>query len=711
MIIDKVYDKLKDSSPMTKDKIYKVFEIGKQEKSAFDKVLKTLEKDGRIFFDGQKYIPIDGQKYRRGKIQGNERGFGFLLQADEDVFISQKNLSSALNGDEVLVKVLDGSTGHSLEGKVIQIIDRGNKTVVGTFQKKETFGFVVPDDDKIAFDIYIAKKDIGGAKDNQKVVVKIKKWPEEGKKPEGMIVEILGYKGEKGVDIMSIARDMNIPTEFSKAVKSAAREIPQKVTEKDFAGRKDLRELTTFTIDGADSKDFDDAISIEEVDGNLRLWVHIADVSHYVKESDEIDKEAYKRGNSYYLVDKVIPMLPEELSNGICSLNENVDRLAFSVYMDFDKNAKLVGHKIMNTVINSNRRLVYTNVSDFLENGTVHESVKGLEEDLTKMNELALKLRHKRMDRGSIDFDFPEAYIDVDDNGKTVDVRRRERRTADKLIEEFMLITNEVVAEEYFWMEIPFLYRIHEKPDAERVENLNKVLRHLGLKLNTQNMESKDFQKLIESVKGKDEELFVSTIALRSLMKARYSEINDIHFGLAAKYYSHFTSPIRRYSDLTIHRIMKDLIKGKLTEGRLRYLEVMLPEIADHVSAMERLAQDAERTVESVKFAEYMEDRIGEEYPAIITSITSFGMFAQLENTIEGLISYQDLDDYFEYDADNFKAIGRDTGKVYDIGDKVRVKVVGANTLKGTVDFVITEDIQDININLSKEDRSEEDER
>lgn len=711
MIIDKVYDKLKNSSPMTKGKIYKVFEIGKQERSAFDKVLRTLEKDGRIFFDGQKYIPIDGQKYRRGKIQGNERGFGFLLQADEDVFISQKNLSSALNGDEVLVKVLDASTGHSLEGKVIQIIDRGNKTVVGTFQNKETFGFVVPDDDKIAFDIYIAKKDIGGAKDNQKVVVKIKKWPEEGKKPEGMIVEILGYKGEKGVDIMSIARDMNIPTEFSKAVKSAAKQIPQNVTEKDFAGRKDLRELTTFTIDGADSKDFDDAISIEEVDDNLRLWVHIADVSHYVKESDEIDKEAYKRGNSYYLVDKVIPMLPEELSNGICSLNENVDRLAFSVYMDFDKNAKLVGHKIMNTVINSNRRLVYTNVSDFLENISVHESVKGLEEDLTKMNELALKLRQKRMDRGSIDFDFPEAYIDVDDNGKTVDVRRRERRTADKLIEEFMLITNEVVAEEYFWMEIPFLYRIHEKPDAERVENLNKVLRHLGLKLNTQNMESKDFQKLIESVKGKDEELFVSTIALRSLMKARYSEINDIHFGLAAKYYSHFTSPIRRYSDLTIHRIMKDVIKGKLTEGRLRYLEVMLPEIADHVSAMERLAQDAERTVESVKFAEYMEDRIGEEYPAIITSITSFGMFAQLENTIEGLISYQDLDDYFEYDADNFKAIGRDTGKVYDIGDKVRVKVVGANILKGTVDFVITEDIQDININLSKEDRSEEDER
>lgn len=710
MIIEKVYDRLKNSSPMTKDKIYHIFEIGKQERSAFDKVLKTLEKDGRIFFDGNKYIPIDGQKYRRGKIQGNERGFGFLLQADQDLFISEKNLNSALNGDEVIVKTLGETTGDSLEGKVIQIVERGNKTIVGTYQDKNTFGFVVPDDNKFAFDIYIAKKDIGGAKDKQKVVVKIKKWPEEDKKPEGMIIEVLGYKGEKGVDILSIARNMEIPTEFSKSVKSLAKKIPQTVTQADLKGREDLRELTTFTIDGADSKDFDDAISIEEVDGKTRLWVHIADVSHYVKESDEIDKEAYKRGNSYYLIDKVIPMLPEELSNGICSLNEGVDRLAFSVYMDFDKNAKLLGHKVQTTVINSNKRLVYTNVSDFLEDGVVHESVKGLEEDLLKMNELAKKLRKKRMDRGSIDFDFPETYIDVDENGRPTDVRKRERRIADKLIEEFMLITNEVVAEEYFWMEVPFLYRIHEKPDEERIENLNKILRHLGYKLNTQNMSSKDFQDLISSVKGKDEELFISTLALRSLMKAKYSEFNEIHFGLASKYYSHFTSPIRRYSDLTIHRIMKDVLNGKLTEGRTRFLEGTLPATADHVSATERLAQDAERTVESVKIAEYMEDRIGEEYPAIITSITSFGMFAQLDNTIEGLISYQDLDDYFEYDAENFKAIGRDSKKVYDIGDKVKIKVVGANTLKGTVDFVITEDIQDINIELPRDDRSEQDE-
>lgn len=710
MIIDKVYDRLKDSSPMTKDKIYHIFEIGKQERSAFDKVLKTLEKDGRIFFDGKKYIPIDGEKYRRGKIQGNERGFGFLLQADQDVFISEKNLNSAINGDDVIVKVLDDSTGHSLEGKVIQIVDRANKTIVGTFQDRNTFGFVLPDDEKIAFDVYISKKDFGGAKDKQKVVVKIKKWPENDKKPEGMIIEVLGYKGEKGVDILSIARNMDIPTEFSKSVKSAARQIPKEVTEKDRQGREDLRDLTTFTIDGADSKDFDDAISIEQLGDTTRLWVHIADVSHYVKESDEIDKEAYKRGNSYYLIDKVIPMLPEELSNGICSLNEGVDRLAFSVYMDFDKNAKLLGHKVLSTVINSNKRLVYTNVSDFLEKGEIHSSLVGLEDDLLKMNDLALKLRKKRMDRGSIDFDFPEAYIEVDENGKPIEIRQSERRTANKLIEEFMLITNEVVAEEYFWMEVPFLYRIHEKPDEERVANLNKILRHLGLKLNTQNMESKDFQKLIESVKGKDEELFVSTIALRSLMKAKYSEINDIHFGLAAKYYSHFTSPIRRYSDLTIHRIMKDVIKGKLTDGRIRYLEATLPAVADHVSATERLAQDAERTVEDVKIAEYMEERIGEEYPAIITSITSFGMFAQLENTIEGLISYQDMEDYFDYDEDNLKAIGRDTGKVYDIGDKVMIRVVGANTLKGTVDFVITEDIEDININLPKVDRSEENE-
>lgn len=708
MIIDKVYDRLKDASPMTRDKIYRIFEIQKQDKSAFDKVLSQLEKDGRIFFDGKKYIPIDSKRYRRGKIQGNERGFGFLLQSDADVFISEQNLHSALNGDEVIVKVLENTKGNSLEGEVLQIAQRANKTIVGTFQDKNTFGFVVPDDSRFAFDIYIAKKDTAGAQNNQKVVVKIKKWPEEGKKPEGMIIEVLGYQGEKGVDILSIARNMEIPTEFSKSVKSLAKKIPQQISEKEISQRLDLRELTTFTIDGADSKDFDDAVSIEEVNGNTRLWVHIADVSHYVKEQDEIDKEVYNRGNSYYLIDKVIPMLPEELSNGICSLNEGVDRLTFSVYMDFDKSTKLVGHKIMLTVINSNKRLVYTNVSDFLENGQSHESIVGLEDDLLKMNELAKALRKKRMDRGSIDFDFPETYIEVDENGRPVDIRKSERRTGNKLIEEFMIIANEVVAEEYFWLEVPFLYRIHEKPDEERVENLNKILRHLGLKLNTQNMQPKDFQNLIDSVKGKDEELFISTIALRSLMKAKYSEVNDIHFGLASKYYTHFTSPIRRYSDLTIHRIMKDVIKGKLTDGRIRYLEAVLPETADHISARERLAQDAERTVESVKIAEYMEERIGELYPGIIVSVTSFGMFAQLDNTVEGLISYQDLDDYFEFDSDNLRAIGRDTGKIYDIGDKVMVKVVGANILKGTVDFVITEDIEDINI--PTEDRSIENE-
>ncbi|WBW49608.1 ribonuclease R [Peptoniphilus equinus] len=699
MIIDKVYDKIKSSKPMTLDKLRKKFEIGKNQRKDFDKILRTLEKDGRIYFDGNVYIPIDGERIRRGKLQGNARGFGFLLQADQDVFIAAKNMNSALHGDEVIVRVLDpheGSRGDSIEGKVLKVVDRANQTIVGTFQNKKNFGFVVPDDDKIAFDIFIPKKHFLAAKDGQKVVAKVKTWPEGNRKPEGRIVEILGYKGEKGVDILSIARDMDIPTDFSKAAKLAAKDMPQSVRDKDIQGREDLRGLRTFTIDGADSKDFDDAVSIETWDGKTRLWVHIADVSHYVKEGDEIDKEAYKRGNSYYLIDKVIPMLPKELSNVICSLNEGVDRLAFTVAIDFNPAGDILDHAIMNSVIKSDRRLVYTHVSDFLEHGTAHPTLQGLEEDLKAMEALAEKLRAKRYRRGAIDFDFAETAITVDDEGKPVDIAKSERRVANKLIEEFMLVTNEVVAKDFYDKKVPFLYRIHETPDGERIEGLNKMLRHLGLSVKGEDLEPKLIQELIERVKGKEEALFVSTIVLRSLMKAKYSETLDIHFGLAAKYYSHFTSPIRRYSDLTIHRIMKDQLRGKLTDGRKRYLENTLPHVAEHVSAMERVAQEAERTVQDIKIAEYMEERIGATYPAVITGVTGFGLFAQLENTIEGLISYQDLDDYYEFDEDSFRAVGRSTGKIYNVGDKVMIKVVGANTTKGTVDFVITEDLVDI---------------
>ncbi|EFI41514.1 ribonuclease R [Peptoniphilus sp. oral taxon 386] len=693
MIKEKIFESIKDRAPMTKEQIAKLFEIKNKEKSEFYKLLQKLENDGLLFLLDHKYIAIDNKRYRYGKVQGNEKGFGFLLQDDEDVFISENNMNSALNGDEVVVKVLDRKAGDSIEGKIILIVKRANEKVVGTFQNCQKFGFVVPDDNKISFDIFVSKKDFLGAKDGQKVLVKIEKWPEKNKKPEGKIIKIFGYEGEKEVDILSIAASLNLPMEFSNSALSLAKSIPTFVAEKDLKDRLDLRDITTFTIDGADSKDFDDAVSIEKLEnGGYRLGVHIADVSHYVKESDEIDKNAYERGNSVYLIDKVIPMLPEELSNGICSLNEGVDRLTLSVMINLDNNAKVIEHQIVPAVIRSSKRLIYDNVSDLIEKNIVDESVLNIKDDLLLMNELALKLRKRRMDRGSIDFDFPEAKITVDNNGRPTDIIREERRSANKLIEEFMLLCNETVAEQYFWMELPFIYRIHEEPDEEKIESLNKILRHLGLKLNTQNLDSKEVQSLIEKVKGKEFELFVSTLILRSMKKARYSEQNDIHFGLAAKYYSHFTSPIRRYADLTIHRIIKDSIKNKLTTGRINYFENVLSDFAKHISATERLAQDAERMVESVKMAEYMSDRIGEEYPAILSSITSFGMFAQLENTIEGLISYQSLSDYFEYNEEEYSAVGRDTGKVYNIGDKITVKVVNTNITRGTIDFEIVGD-------------------
>lgn len=693
MIKEKIFEIIKDSRPMTKEQLVKKFGIKNKEKADFNKLLKELIKDGLLYFDGRKYIVIDGKKYKRGIVQGNEKGFGFLLQEDEDIFIPKDNMNSALNGDEVVVEMLDYRNGDSAEAKIIGIVKRANEKVVGTFQDKRSFGFVVADDNKFAYDIFISKKDMLGARDGQKVLVQIEKWPQRGKKPEGKIIEVFGYGHEKGVDILSIAASLELPMKFNKKTLDLAKKIPIAVKEKDLKGREDFRELLTFTIDGRDSKDFDDAVSIETLEnGNLRLGVHIADVGHYVRENDEIDKEAYNRGNSVYLIDEVIPMLPEELSNGICSLNEGVDRLVLSVLMEVDEKGKVVDSKITEGVIRSGRRLIYDDVSDFLEDGRVDKSLEGLESELKSMDKLARILRKKRMERGSIDFDFPEAQIIVDENGRPTEIKREERRIANKLIEEFMLLCNETVAEQYFWMEVPFLYRIHEEPDEEKIVSLNAVLRHLGYKLNTQNLDSKSVQELIEEVKEKEEGVFVSTLVLRSLKKARYSEINDIHFGLAAKYYSHFTAPIRRYSDLVIHRVIKSIIHNKLSESKMDYLESILPEVAKHVSDTERRAQEAERMVESVKMAEYMEDKIGEEYSAFISSITSFGIFAQLENTIEGLISYQSMSDYFEFNEDDYSAVGRDSKKVYRIGDKLKIKVVNTNVTRGTIDFEIVGD-------------------
>ena len=666
MIKEKILEFIKNSKPRSKDELTKLFKIKNKEKKEFLKIVEGLQSEGLIFEDSRKkYRFVDNDKFFYGKLQTNAKGFGFLIteNLDEDIYISKNNLNFALNGDEVIVRRYKDSSGDKPEGKVLAIVKRVNTKFVGVFQNKKDFGFVITDESKKAMDIYIPKKKINGAKNGQKVVVKIEKWPEENKKPEGRIVEILGYPEDPHVDIMSVAASLDLPMEFNRAALAEAKSLPQEVSPDEIKERRDFRELLTFTIDGADSKDFDDAISLEiSKKGNYILGIHIADVAHYVEEYGALDEEAFKRGNSVYLLNKVIPMLPFELSNGICSLNEGVDRLTLSVIVEIDKEGNVKKYDICESVINSNKRLVYENVSDYLEKNIVHESIKGLEKTLDKMYELSKILQKKREEDGAIDFDIPEVLIEVDEKGWPQNIHKRDRRSANKLIEDFMLMANVCVAKEYYFKHIPFLYRIHERPKEEKISELNSYLRPLGYMINfDEKVEPRDVQKVLKKAKGTKEEMFISTMTLRSMTKARYSEINDIHFGLAFDYYSHFTSPIRRYADLTIHRIIKRHLKGKLSGGIVKNLKVILPEIAEQVSRTEKIAQDAERQVQDIKMAEYMSERIGERYDGRVSSITNFGIFVELDNLIEGLVSYRSMDGYYEFDVDHYKAVDYDT--------------------------------------------------
>lgn len=689
-IEDAILEYISSNKIVTRKTILKAFEVDKFSKGPFIKTLENMNRDGKIYIDKKERIhAIDNISYAVGEISKNEKGFGFLLMDDgEDVFIPSEFMGSTVNKDTVLVKIDKVSSGEKREGKILRIIKRNATKFVGTFQSSRDFGFVVPDDKKVGTDIFIRGEDINGAEDGQKVVAKIKKWAEKDKKPEGEITEILGFPEEPYVDVESIAKSFDIATKFPKKVLNEAKYMPKEPTERQLEGRHDLTDMMIYTIDGADSKDFDDAISIEKVGDIYRLGVHIADVSQYVKEDSYLDKEAFKRGNSYYLQDKVYPMLPKELSNGICSLNEGVVRLTLSVFMEIDKKGKVVEHKIEESFIKSKRRLVYDNVSDYLEEGKKHPSLEGLYDSLDMAKELAEILMKKRYDRGSIDFDFKEPEIITDDNGVPLDILVKDRRIGNKIIEEFMICANETVAEEYYWLELPFLYRIHEEPDEEDVERLNSAIRHLGLSINNfRELRPVEFRNIIDKVKGTSEELFVSTLLLRSLQKARYSEVNDIHFGLASKYYSHFTSPIRRYADLFIHRIIKANLTGLLSRKKIEYYDELSHIVAEQTSKMERVAQACERKVESVKMAEYMKDRIGEKYSGIIVSITSFGMFVQLENLVEGLVPYKTMDGFYEMDENNYTAVANDREEVYHMGDMVNVVVVNSNITTGEIDF------------------------
>ncbi len=691
MIEGKILGYIKENPGVGLGKLPKIFQVDKYSKKEFMKMLNKLEKDGKIFLDKhEKIFLVDGVKYVRGKIQGSEKGFGFLISdMARDIYIAKEDMNSAMNKDIVLVKIKKDEKDKKPEGKVLKIIKRGEEKVIGVFKSSKDYGFVIVDDHRYSNDIYIPKEGINGAKDGQKVLVKITKWAEKDKNPEGIIKEILGYVGEPGVDILSIAQSFDIPLKFPKKVLNEAKYIPQEISEKSLDSRADFRDHIIYTIDGKDSKDFDDAIEVcKNTDGTYFLGVHIADVSQYVKEASYLDKEAFKRGNSYYLIDKVIPMLPTELSNGICSLNEGVERLTLSCLMTVDQKGKVIKSEIKESVIKSKRRLVYDNVSDYLEKGIKDESLEGLYESLDLGKELAEILIKKREKRGAIDFDFPENEFVLNEKGHPLDVKISQRRIGNKLIEEFMILANETVAETYYWMQVPFLYRIHEEPEEEKIDTLNAAIRHLNLKVKvSQELQPIEIQKLIKKVEGSPEELFVSTLALRSLQKARYSETNDKHFGLASKYYCHFTSPIRRYADLTIHRIIKDIIHGRLSEKRIKSLEALIPLVADKTSMMERVAQSAERKVDAVKMAEYMKDHIGESFEGIVSSVTNFGIFVQLQNLIEGLVPYQSMKEYFEYDENEFCAKSTQSDKSYNMGDKVRVKCTGTDLIAGTIDF------------------------
>ena len=692
--------------PMLREELAIKFDIGKKDQKEFYKSLEGMEKEGLILkARNERYGLLNPEYLAVGVLEGHDRGFGFVMSKDrpgEDVFVSAENMNSAMHGDKVVVNILKRrEAGKKQDGEIIRILERATLTVIGTYESNGNFGFVIPDNHKLAYDIFIPKSGSMEAKNGQKVIVELTRWPEPRRNPEGNIVEILGFLWERGTDILSIVRQFNLPSDFPPEAVSEAQSVASRIPDEEIAKRRDLREWKTLTIDGADAKDLDDAVSITKLDnGDYRLGVHIADVAHYVADGSALDREAYIRGNSVYLLDRVIPMLPHELSNGICSLNPKSDRLTLSVVMDIDKKGKVYVHEMFESVINSKARLIYDDVSDLLEGKEdIKDSLKEVSNELYLMKELMDILRRRRERRGSIDFDFPESYIELDENGNPKDVRKLERRIANRLIEEFMLVCNETVAERYFWAQIPFLYRIHEDPNPEKVADFLKFIHNFGYAIRGKELHPKEFQMLTEEIKGKKEEPVISTLLLRTMKKAVYSAEPGKHFGLAAQYYSHFTSPIRRYPDLLIHRIIKWSLKGTISTKKLDQLESWLPEVADHTSMTERRAEEAEREVDDMKKAQYMAERIGEEYDGIVSSVTNFGMFVQLGNTIEGLVHFSNMDDdFYFFDEENYTIIGERTKKTYRLGDEVRVKVIGADIGKKNIDFAVAFGVIDTNL-------------
>jgi len=670
--------------PMNITELSKAFKIKKANMKDFSNLLTEMERDGQIVKTRTEHYGIpEKMGIVIGKFQGHQRGFGFVIADEErpDIFIPADNVNGAMNGDKVLAKILkEQNNGKKCEGEITRIVERINKTIIGTYDDSKNFGFVVADDKRIAQDIFIPKAERNGAKTGQIVIAEITEWPEQRRNPEGRIIEILGNKGDQGIDILTIIKKHKLPEEFPQKVEDFASNIVEKIPEEEYTRRLDLRGLQMVTIDGEDAKDLDDAVSIEILaNGNYRLGVHIADVSHYVKEKNPLDIEALNRATSVYLIDRVIPMLPKKLSNGVCSLNPKVDRLALTCFMEIDKSGKTIGHEIVETIIKTNERMTYTDVTKILRDKD-EETIKRydyLYEDFKHMEELCSILNKKRMGRGAIDFDFDECKIILNEFGKPVDIVPYERGIANRVIEEFMLIANETVAEHMFWLNVPFVYRIHEDPDEEKLIHFSEFAHNLGYPIKWgKEIHPRMLQEVIARVKGKKEEMVLSTLLLRSMMKAKYSPECSGHFGLASKYYCHFTSPIRRYPDLIIHRIIKEVINEGLSEKRTEKLKKAVEIASKQSSDMERVAMEAEREVDDLKKAEYMNERIGQEFDGIISSVTNFGLFVELPNTIEGLVHMSSLDDdYYVFDERHLTLVGERTKKMYKLGEEVRIIV------------------------------------
>ena len=633
-----------------------------------------------------------------GTFRGNEKGFGFvkLEGKDDEVYISRGNTKDALNGDKVLIKIINEDIEtNRREGKIVKTVQHKRDEIVGTFTKRKNFGFVAPDDRGFNTDIFISKKNFNKAKNNQKVVVKITKFPQGNRSAEGRIIEIIGYIDEAGVDMLSLVKEYNLPYEFPDDVIKEATEIKAEISKKDIPNRLDLREKNIFTIDGEDAKDLDDAIYVEKLqNGNYELGVNIADVSYYVKENSKLDKEAIIRGTSIYMLDRVIPMLPKELSNGICSLNAKEDRLCISVICEITQNGEVVSSDIRKSIINVKERMSYTDVQKILD-GKDKKVLKRYEnyiKEFKLMEELAKILKTRREGAGSLDLDIPESKVVLDKNGYAIDIKKYEIYFANEIIEQFMLTANEIVAEKFYWLEAPFIYRVHETPDIEKINTLNKFLFNFGYKIkgNKEKIYPKAFAEILEKIKGKEEEKVVSNLILRTLKVARYESENKGHFGIASKYYCHFTSPIRRYPDLFIHRIISRYIEKNytLTEKELEKYVEQATKYAQISSEREKIAQKVEREAVEIKKAEYMQNKIGNEYQGIVSGITAFGMFVELENTVEGLIKFEDLgNEYFIYNDENKTLIGEHTKKVYKIGDKVKIKVIYADKQLRRINF------------------------